>query len=101
MKKGRPKKIRFVQKEPKIRQFSPRGKPGRPDEIEIALDEFEAIKLADFENLDQAAGALAMGISRASFGRILRSGRKKIALALVSGKIIKIAGGNVQMKEPA
>lgn len=97
MHKGRRKKIRYIQMMPKISQFSPRGKPGRPDEIELKIDEYEAVKLADFQGYDQSQGAKAMGISRPSFGRILRSARKTIANALVNGKIIKIRIGNVQV----
>jgi len=97
MEKGRRKKIRYIQKMPDILQFSPRGKAGRPDEIELKIDEYEAIKLADYQGYDQAEGAMAMGISRPSFGRILRSARHAIADALVSGKIIRIRTGNVQV----
>lgn len=82
---------------PAVVQFSPRGKPGRPDEIELKVDEFEAIKLADYQGYDQSEGAMAMGISRPSFGRILRNGRTVIADALVHGKIIRIRTGNVQV----
>ncbi len=96
-KKGRPKKVRFIQKMPNIVQFSPRGKPGRPDEIELTLDQFEAIKLADHQEFDQSQGAVAMRISRASFGRILREARKKLADALVNGKSIRIHMGDVQV----
>ena len=56
MKKGRRKKIRYIQKMPNIMQFSPRGKPGRPDEIELKIDEYEAFKLADFQGYDQKEG---------------------------------------------
>lgn len=97
MKKGRRKKVRYIQQMPQIAQFSPRGKPGRPDEIELKVDEFEAIKLADYQGYDQSEGALAMGISRASFGRILRSARKILATALAEGKIIRIRIGDVQV----
>ena len=97
MHKGRRKKIRYIQMMPKISQFSPRGKPGRPDEIELKIDEYEAVKLADFQGYDQSEGARAMGVSRPSFGRILRNARKIIADALVNGKIIKIRIGNVQV----
>ena len=90
--KGRPRKPRIVKNPPKVTQFSPRGRPGRPDEIDLKIDEFEAIRLTDFENLDQTAGAQAMGISRSTFGRILRSARKRLADALVNGKIIRILG---------
>ncbi len=95
--RGRPKKVRYIQKMPRIVQFSPRGKPGRPDEIELTLDQFEAIKLADFQGFKQDQGALAMKISRPSFGRILREARKKVAEALVMGKIVKIRMGDVQV----
>ena len=97
MQKGRRKKIRYIQKMPKIATFSPRGKPGRPDEIELKIDEYEAIKLADLQGYDQSEGAVAMGISRPSFGRILRNARAVLADALVNGKIIRIRTGNVQV----
>ena len=95
--KGRRKKVRYIQKMPKILQFSPRGKPGRPDEIELTFDQFEAIKLADFQGFSQSEGAESMRISRPSFGRILRQGRKVVADALVNGKIIRIRTGDVQV----
>ncbi|MBP9853843.1 MAG: DUF134 domain-containing protein [Candidatus Omnitrophica bacterium] len=97
MKKGRRKKVRYIQQMPIVVQFSPRGKPGRPDEIELKVDEFEAIKLADHQGYDQTEGAAAMGISRASFGRIIRNARKVLASALVDGKIIRIRIGDVQV----
>ena len=95
--RGRPKKVRYIQKMPRVVQFSPRGKPGRPDEIELTLDQFEAIKLADFQGFHQDQGAVAMKVSRPSFGRILREARKKVAEALVMGKIVKIRMGDVQV----
>ncbi len=94
---GRPKKVRYIQNMPKTVLFSPRGKPGRPEEVELTLDQFEAIKLADFQGFSQRDGALAMRISRPSFGRILREARFKIADALVNGKIIKITLGKAQV----
>jgi len=82
---------------PRVAKFSPRGKAGRPDEIELKVDEYEALKLADFQGYDQAEGAMAMGISRPSFGRILRNGRRIVADALVNGKIIRIRISDVQV----
>lgn len=94
---GRPKKVRYIQKMPKVMQFSPRGRPGRPEEIEVTLDQFEALKLADFQGFSQSDGAKAMRISRPSFGRILRQARFMLADAIVNGKIIKIVFGDVQV----
>lgn len=97
MHKGRHKKVRYIQKMPKTAQFSPRGNPGRPDEINLRIDHFESIKLADYQGYNQTEGALAMGISRPSFGRILREARKIIADALTNGKTIRIRTGDVQV----
>ena len=95
--KGRPKKVRVVETNPKIVQFSPRGRPGRPEEAELSLDEYEAIRLADFKRSSQIAAGKSMGVSRQTFGRILLSARKKIAEGLVSGKIIRFTGGRVKI----
>ena len=92
--RGRPKKYRIVRVDPRISQFSPRGKPGRPDEIELAMDEFEAIRLADFRGLEQEKAAESMHISQQTFSRILKRAHKTIADAIVQGKIIKIQGGH-------
>lgn len=88
--KGRPKKIRKITSNPPVIQFSPRGKPGRPDEVILTLDQYEALKLSDFDGLDQAQGAANMAVSRATFGRILRQSRHQIADAIINGKIIRI-----------
>jgi uncharacterized protein len=92
--KGRPKKRRIVKIGPKIVQFSPRGRPGRPDEAELAMEEFEAIRLADSLSQDQKKAAQAMHISQQTFSRVLKRARKVIADALVNGKILKIQGGH-------
>ncbi len=75
-------------------QFSPRGRPGRPDERELAMDEFEAIRLADFMGLEQEKAAESMHISQQTFSRILKRAHRAIADAIVQGKIIKIQGGH-------
>ncbi len=95
--KGRPRKTRFVQKNPATLQFSPRGRPGRPDEIHLTIDQIEAIRMSDYEGFTQLQAAEIMKVSRPTFGRILREARKRIANALVNGKIIRISGGNVQI----
>lgn len=97
MNKGRKKKVRYIQKMPTVAVFSPRGRPGRPNEIELKVDQYEALKLADFQGYDQLEGAQMMGISRSSFGRLLREGRKIVIDALVNGKIIRIRIGDVQV----
>lgn len=94
---GRRKKVRYIQKMPKTAQFSPRGNPGRPDEVQLNIDHYEAIKLADHQGYNQSEGAKAMGVSRPTFGRILREARRILADALTNSKIIRIRTGDTQV----
>jgi predicted DNA-binding protein (UPF0251 family) len=99
--RGRPKKLRIIKNEPQIRQFSPRGRPGRPDEIELKIEEFEALRMADFIGLSQRESAKNMQISQQTFSRVLNHGRRSLAEALIMGKIIRIQGGNYSLKNLA
>ena len=87
---GRPKKRRIVQGEPRIYQFSPRGKPGRPDVVTLDADLFEAVRLADHQGQSQQKAAQSMGISQQTFSRLIRRAHKIMADALVNGKTIHI-----------
>ena len=92
----RPKKKRCIFQEPGIRYFKPRGIPSTQiEEVVLTLDEFEAIRLADFEGLYQEDAAGKMNISRQTFGRIIESAHKKVADVLLNGKALKIEGGEV------
>ena len=91
--RGRPKKYRIVRQNPKISLFSPRGRPGRPNEVNLTMDEMEALRLTDYLGYSQKEAARSMHISQQTFSRVLRRGRKTLAEGLISGKIIKIQGG--------
>jgi predicted DNA-binding protein (UPF0251 family) len=91
--RGRPGKYRIVRVDPKISQFSPRGRPGRPEEVEIRIDEYEALRLADYQGLSQKEAAKSMRISQQTFSRILRKAHKLIAKGITTGSAIKIQGG--------
>ncbi len=92
--RGRPKKYRIVHLDPKISQFSPRGRPGRPNEVDLSMDEFEALRLADHMGLPQKEAAKSMHISQQTFSRILKRAHRSIANALVNGNTIRIQGGH-------
>lgn len=77
--------------------FIPQGQSRWP-EVLIQLEELEAIRLKDKVGLDQADCAASMGISRATFQRILGAARFKLATALVEGRPIIIRGGNYLIK---
>ena len=87
----RPKKNRRLRCDPASLYFKPRGIPMRQlENIELERDEIEALKLADFDGLSQEEAAAKMEISRATFGRIIKNARNKIADAIINGKAIKI-----------
>jgi predicted DNA-binding protein (UPF0251 family) len=65
----------------------------------LQIDEVEAIRLADLEELYQEDAAKKMHVSRQTFGNIIDSAHKKIADAIVNSKAIKIKGGEVEMDE--
>ncbi len=67
------------------------------EEVILTVDEFEAIRLADLENLYQEQAAEKMNVSRQTFGRIIESAHKKVAEAVVQGKALKIEGGEFEM----
>lgn len=91
----RPRICRRVQCEPGFTYFKPRGVPlAHLENVNLAVDEFEAIRLNDLEGLEQTAAAEKMRISQPTFHRILESARKKMADALINGKAIRIEGGD-------
>ena len=88
---ARPKKCRCIKSRPNAIYFKPRGIPlTELEEISISLDEFEAIRLADYEGLYHEDSAGKMEISRPTFGRILHEAHRKIAECLVKGKALRI-----------
>lgn len=60
------------------------------EEIELELDEVEALRLADLEERYQADAAERMGVSRQTFGNIIARAHKKVAAAILGGKALKI-----------
>lgn len=90
----RPKKTRWVHCQPGERCFRPTCKSvSKIEGVILSLDEFEAIRLSDWEELDQIAVAKKMNVHRSTISRILANGRKKIADALTNIKAIKVEGG--------
>lgn len=98
-KRGRPIKARIVSREPRTRQFSPRGIIGRPGYKVLKFEEIESIRLSDYMGLDQREAAALMKVSQQTFSRILRKARKAVAEALILGRIIKVAGGDYKVEK--
>jgi predicted DNA-binding protein (UPF0251 family) len=90
----RPKKCRRVGFIPKCLQFVPYSMEQElSGEVVVSIEEIEAIRLSDFEGLEQNDCAERMGVSRGTFQRIINVARQKIADALINGKSIRIEGG--------
>ena len=95
---ARPRNCRRVGSMPESNYFKPRGIPlTMLEEVILTVDECEAIRLADLENLYQEQAAEKMNVSRQTFGRIIESAHRKVAEALVKGKALKIEGGDFEM----
>ena len=93
----RPCRCRRIRCNPDSNYFKPRGIPlDMLEEINLTLDELEAVRLADLDGLYQEDAAKKMDISRQTFGNIVNSAHKKIADALLNGKALKIEGGPVK-----
>ncbi len=89
--RGRPKKevaIRFI---PLTNFLYPRPLKSRTS-IKLYLDEIEALRLVDLEELSVKDAAKMMGISKSSVWRLVKSGRFKLIKALLEGKIIEVVG---------
>lgn len=65
-------------------------------EIFITIEEIEAIRLSDLEQMEQNDAAIEMNVSRGTYQRIIYEAHFKIADALVHGKAIHIRGGEFE-----
>jgi len=93
----RPRKLRYVQGRPIVDAFLPsRVPPWGREEVLLPIEGLEAIRLSDFQGLDQETAAAMMNVSRQTFGRILADARAVVADALVMGKVLKIEGGHFE-----
>ena len=94
----RPKRCRKVGFQPNVTYFKPAGIRMRElEETVISVDEFEAIRLKDFQGFEQEDCAKKMDISQPTFHRLILSARKKIADSIVNGKALRIEGGNFEI----
>ena len=90
---ARPKKCRRVCSMPENSTFLPTVE-NKSDTVILLIEEFETVRLIDYEGYNQFQSAEFMGVSRTTVQEIYDSARKKISLALVKGLPIKISGGN-------
>jgi len=92
-----PYRKRRIHQPPNIQNFKPSGIPRRMlKTITLTLDEYEAIRLADYQGLEHLQAAEKMAISRPTFTRLIAKARHIIALAIVDGMELVVEGGNIE-----
>jgi len=98
----RPRHCRRVGHLPQSSYYKPAGVPlAVLQQVNLTVDELEAIRLSDLQGLYQEQAAEKMNVSRQTFGRILESAHKKIADALVNAKALSIEGGPIELDAAA
>ena len=95
----RPVKWRRVEYIPEHRYFAPclKGKCAcfeGMEEVQLKIEELEAMRLKDIEELSQEECAVRMQISRQTFKNIIDEARKKVVTALIENRAITIGGGH-------
>lgn len=93
------RRVRFL---PEVTYFKPSGvRTANLEETVLTIDELEALRLKDLEEMSQKEAAKRMDISQPTFNRVLASARKKAADSIVNGKAIRVEGGRYKMVGPA
>lgn len=95
----RKKKDRTVYQPPLYGEFKPTGVAAKYlNQINLNLDEYEALRLSDYQGMSQEEASNEMNISRPTFTRLIENARKKLVEFILTGKKLKIEGGNVHFK---
>ena len=91
----RRKRLRKVVAPPGFKGYKPYGSSKhKKHHVELLYEEYEAIKLADYDLLNHLEASKLMGVSRPTFARIYESARRKLANALVETREIRSVFGN-------
>jgi predicted DNA-binding protein (UPF0251 family) len=91
----RKKRNRRIQVPPVIKGLSVYGIRGRKtNEVILHIEEYETIRLLDYQNMTQEEAAVLMDVSRPTLTRIYEEARNKVATAFVEGRDIIFRGGD-------
>ena len=94
----RRKRLRRVVAPPGFKGYKPYGiSKHKKQHVELLYEEYEAIKLADYDLMNHLEASKLMGVSRPTFARIYESARRKLANALVETREIRSAFGNTRL----
>ena len=93
----RPTKCRRICAVPKLDEFGPLHLQKEQEPVVLSVDEYEVIRLIDSLEMNQEECAAQMEVARTTVQAIYTSARRKIADALVNGRLLKIVGGNYRV----
>jgi uncharacterized protein len=97
---ARPEKNRKVGSPPLMKGFKPYGIPMcKIETIRLSFEEYESVRLVNYEMMMQESAAELMNISRPTLTRIYNKALKTIARAFIEGKAIEIEGGNYELED--
>jgi len=97
--RGRCRGRRWIEQLPQTTYFRPHGQPqAHINTTLLTVEELEALRLVDLEDLTQEEAAAMMGVSRKTLWNDLQRARKKVINALVNGYEIRIEGGDYILK---
>ena len=95
---ARIKRPRKILNPPSIKGFKPYGADADVKSsaaVNILFEEYEALRLIDYDRLNHHQASVMMNVSRPTFTRIYAAALHKIALAFVEGRQMSIEGGKV------
>ena len=96
----RRKRLRRVVAPPGFKGYRPYGnRYGQKQHVDLLYEEYEAIKLADYDLMNHQEASEVMEVSRATFARIYESARRKMAKALVETREIRSVFGNAVLEK--
>ena len=93
---ARPSRCRRVCAEPSFCSFAPRSEESA-GEVILTVDEYEVLRLVDYEKMTHEQCAAQMEISRSTVTEIYESARFKISDSIVNGKLLSISGGHYRV----
>ena len=94
---ARPSKVRRVCHDPGHFNLFTDKKSCIDETIVMTVDEYETIRLIDYENVSQEECAVRMNIARTTAQAIYNSARTKLAKCLIEGYNLHVEGGNINV----
>lgn len=94
----RPRKQKMICALPSCNSFAPCGNSADGDDaVFMSIEEYETIRLIDYNNMDQMQCAEELGVARSTVQRLYTDARRKIASCVVDGLPLKITGGDYML----